>query len=123
MFEEWYAEQTAENIDALITIPESESPTFIAFNRTEQCDAVLQKWFDYTKPRLEGIADKYRAMDYKSASAQELYDAICDMAIEEGDTGLTTPVTPLASQNQLMTSFKLFCERHCLTTISLVVSF
>ena len=84
MFEEWYAEQTAENIDALITIPESESPTFIAFNRTEQCDAVLQKWFDYTKPRLEGIADKYRAMDYKSASAQELYDAICDMAIEEG---------------------------------------
>ena len=42
MFEEWYAEQTAENIDALITIPESESPTFIAFNRTEQCDAVLR---------------------------------------------------------------------------------
>ena len=30
MFEEWYAEQTAENIDALITVPESESPTFIA---------------------------------------------------------------------------------------------
>ena len=84
MFEEWYAEQTAENIDALITIPESESPTFIAFNRTEQCDAVLQKWFDYTKPRLEGVAEKYRAMDYKNASAQELYDAICDMAIEEG---------------------------------------
>ncbi len=84
MFEEWYAEQTAQNIDALITIPESENPTFIAFNRTEQNDAVLQKWFDYTKPRLEGVAEKYRAMDYKSASAQELYDAICDMAIEEG---------------------------------------
>ena len=84
MFEDWYAEQTAQNIDALITVPESESPTFIAFNRTEQCDAVLQKWFDYTKPRLEGVAEKYRATDYKSASAQELYDAICDMAIEEG---------------------------------------
>ncbi|MBU29227.1 MAG: hypothetical protein CMD54_03820 [Gammaproteobacteria bacterium] len=84
MFEEWYAEQTTQNIDALITIPESENPTFIAFNRTEQNDAVLQKWFDYTKPRLEGVAEKYRAMDYKSASAQELYDAICDMAIEEG---------------------------------------
>ena len=83
MFEDWYAEQTAQNIDALITVPESESPTFIAFNRTEQCDAVLQKWFDYTKPRLEGVAEKYRATDYKSASAQELYDAICDMAIEE----------------------------------------
>ena len=45
---------------------------------------MLQKWFDYTKPRLEGVAEKYRATDYKSASLKSSTDAICDMAIEEG---------------------------------------
>ncbi|MGI9220578.1 MAG: PEP/pyruvate-binding domain-containing protein, partial [Woeseiaceae bacterium] len=83
-FESWYAEQTDEDIDAVITMPRSENPTYIAFNRTEQNDAVLKKWYDYTQPRLVGVAEKYRAMDIKKASASELYDAIYDMGIEEG---------------------------------------
>lgn len=83
-FDAWYAEQTADNIDSLITMPESENPTYIAFNRTAQNDAVLKKWFEYTKPRLEGVADKWRDFDVTTATAEELYQGICEMAIEEG---------------------------------------
>lgn len=83
-FETWYAEQTDDDIDALITMPRSDNPTYIAFNRTDQNDAVLKKWYDYTQPRLVSVAEKYRAMNIKQASASELYDAIYDMGIEEG---------------------------------------
>lgn len=83
-FEAWYAEHADADTDALITMPISENPTYIAFNRTEQNDAVLKKWYDYTQPRLASVAEKYRAMDIKKASASELYDAIHTMGIEEG---------------------------------------
>ena len=39
-FEDWYAEQTAQNIDALITVPESESPRLlrsIALSNVMRC--------------------------------------------------------------------------------------
>ena len=83
-FDAWRAEQTADNIDALITMPESDNSTYVAFNHTAQNNAVLKKWFEYTKPRLESVAEKWRALNVATASANELFTAICEMGIEEG---------------------------------------
>jgi len=83
-FDAWRASQNGVDIEARITMPESKNPTYIAFNHTAQNDAVLKRWYDLTKPRLEGTADKWRTVDVSKASDEELLAAICEMGIEEG---------------------------------------
>ncbi|MGI9234087.1 MAG: PEP/pyruvate-binding domain-containing protein [Woeseiaceae bacterium] len=82
-FDAWREEQ-GDDVGARITLPESKNPTYIAFNHTAQNDAVLKKWYEYTKPRLEGVAEKWRAVDIAQASDDELLAGICEMGIEEG---------------------------------------
>jgi pyruvate,water dikinase len=65
-------------------MPKSDNPTYIAFNHTAQNDAVLKKWYEYTKPRLEGVAEKWRAVDVSQAADEELFAGIREMGIEEG---------------------------------------
>lgn len=84
VFDTWYAEQNTDNIDALITMPESDASTYVAFNHTAQNDPILKKWFEYTKPRLEGVAEKWRALNVEEASSDKLFEGICEMGIEEG---------------------------------------
>jgi pyruvate,water dikinase len=83
-FDAWRENQDGEGIEARITMPESTNPTYIAFNHTAQNDAVLKRWYDLTKPRLEGTADKWRAVDVSRASDEDLLAGICEMGIEEG---------------------------------------
>ncbi len=83
-FDRWHAEQNSDDIDALITMPESDASTYIAFNHTAQNDQVLKKWFEYTKPRLEGVAEKWRALNVVEASSDKLFEGVCEMGIEEG---------------------------------------
>ena len=83
-FDQWYGEQTDEEIKSRITMPESTNPTYVAFNNTKQNDAVLKYWYEKTLPRLESAADKWRILDFASASDLELFDGICELAIEEG---------------------------------------
>ena len=82
-FDAWRADQD-DNTDEQITLPQSENPTYVAFNNLAQNDAVLKKWFEYTKPRLEGVAEKWRPLDISKASDTELFEGICEMGIEEG---------------------------------------
>jgi phosphohistidine swiveling domain-containing protein len=70
--------------DAAITLPQSQNATYVAFNHTAQNDGVLKKWYEYTKPRLENSAQKWRQVDVSLATDQELLDGICEMGIEEG---------------------------------------
>lgn len=83
-FDEWRASQDQGNVDALITLPESDNPTYVAFNNTAANDKQLQGWFEKTKPRLEATADKWRALDIKSASETQLLEGIVELGIEEG---------------------------------------
>ena len=83
-FDEWRSTQNIENLDALITMPESKNPTYIAFGNTTANDAQLKSWFDKTKPRLEATAQKWRAFDIKSATEGELLEGIVELGIEEG---------------------------------------
>jgi pyruvate,water dikinase len=82
-FDAWRENQD-DDIDTRITLPESNNPTYIAFNHTAQNDAVLKRWYDLTKPRLEETAEKWRAVDVAQASDDELFAGICEMGIEEG---------------------------------------
>lgn len=83
-FNEWYLANEVDGLDANITMPESSNPTYIAFNNTAQNDRQIQTWYDDSKPRLEGVAEKWRALDVASASDEKLLEAIVEMGIEEG---------------------------------------
>ena len=65
-------------------MPVSDNPTFIAFNHTAQNDAVLNRWYELTKPRLEGTANKWRAVIPLEATDEGLLAGICELGIEEG---------------------------------------
>ena len=71
-------------MDALIVLPESNNPTYIAFNNTTINDNQLKSWYEQTLPRLEGVAEKWRALDVKAADDDTLLAAIIEMGIEEG---------------------------------------
>jgi len=83
-FDAWRGSQVEEDLDARITMPTSDNPTYVAFNHTAQNDRVLKKWYEHTKPRLEGVAEKWRAVNPSKASDEELFAGIVEMGIEEG---------------------------------------
>ena len=83
-YEAWYAEHKQDDLDALIVLPESNNPTYIAFNNTTINDNQLKSWYEQTLPRLEGVAEKWRALDVEAADDDTLLAAIIEMGIEEG---------------------------------------
>ncbi len=83
-FNQWYLDNEVEGLDALVTMPESDNPTYIAFNHTAQNDRQLKSWYEESQPRLEAVAEKWRALDVAAASDEELLQAIVDMGVEEG---------------------------------------
>ena len=83
-YDAWHADQTQADLDDLIVLPESNNPTYIAFNNTTVNDNQLKSWHEETLPRLEGVAEKWRQLDIKEASDEKLLAAIVEMGIEEG---------------------------------------
>ena len=84
MFEAWMASQDRDGIAQAVTMPESDNPTFMAFNNTATNDRQLKEWHEVTRPRLVGIRDKWANVDPATASDAELLEGIREMAIEEG---------------------------------------
>ena len=87
-FDAWYETQKAGQIDGSIVLPESNNPTYIAFNNTTVNDKQLKSWYEETLPRLEGIAEKWRTLDVKAADDATLLSAVVEMGIEEGRLSL-----------------------------------
>ncbi|MEC8212808.1 MAG: PEP/pyruvate-binding domain-containing protein, partial [Pseudomonadota bacterium] len=85
LFDDWYEESGREEIDGILTIPYPDYPTFIAFNHTTWNNKILKRWFEYTKPRLENVAKKWKEVNISNASNQTLLDGITEMGIEEGN--------------------------------------
>jgi pyruvate,water dikinase len=83
-FDAWYETQNEDQIDGLIVLPESNNPTYIAFNNTTVNDKQLKSWYDETLPRLEGVAEKWRALNVQAADDATLLSAVVEMGIEEG---------------------------------------
>ena len=85
LFDDWYEANGKGEIDGILTVPYPDQPTFIAFNHTAWNNKVLKRWFEYTKPRLENVAKKWKKINISSASNQILLDGIIEMGIEEGN--------------------------------------
>lgn len=83
-YDAWHAEQNQEGLDALLVLPESNNPTYIAFNNTTINDGQLKSWYEGTLPRLEGVAEKWRTTNVQDADDEMLLAAIVEMGIEEG---------------------------------------
>ena len=83
-FTTWMASQDRDDIAQAVTMPESDNPTFMAFNNTAVNDRQLKEWHEVTRPRLVGIRDKWTKVDPALASDAELLEGIREMAIEEG---------------------------------------
>ena len=83
-FDTWYTEQDQENLNSIIALPESNNPTYVAFNNTTTNDKQLQSWHDETLPRLEGVAEKWREVDISTAADEVLLEGIVEMGVEEG---------------------------------------
>ena len=83
-FDAWYETQDEDQVDSLIVLPESNNPTYIAFNNTSVNDKQLKSWYDETLPRLEGVAEKWRTLDVQATDDATLLSAVVEMGIEEG---------------------------------------
>ena len=83
-FRAWMASQDRDDLAQAVTMPESDNPTFMAFNNTATNDRQLKEWHEVTRPRLVGIRDKWANVDPAQASDAELLEGIREMAIEEG---------------------------------------
>ena len=83
-FQAWRASQNRDDLAQAVTMPESDNPTFTAFNNTATNDRQLKEWHDVTRPRLVGIRDKWAKVDPTQASDSELLRGVREMAIEEG---------------------------------------
>ena len=83
-FQAWRASQDRDDLAQAVTMPESDNPTFMAFNNTATNDRQLKEWHDVTRPRLVGIRDKWAKVDPTQASDRELLEGIRELAIEEG---------------------------------------
>ena len=83
-FNAWMASQDRDDLAQAVTMPESDNPTFMAFNNTAVNDRQLKEWHEVTRPRLVGIREKWANADPAVASDAELLEGIREMAIEEG---------------------------------------
>ena len=83
-FDVWYESEASDDLAVRVSLPESKNPTYVAFNHSEWNDRQLGEWFKVTRPRLQGIREKWSKIEPKSASDMELLDGIREMAIEEG---------------------------------------
>ena len=82
-FERWIAAQPSD-VAYAVTMPESDNPTFTAFNNTTVNDRQVGEWFEVARPRLVSIGEKWRRIVPQEADDDELLAGIRELGIEEG---------------------------------------
>ena len=83
-FDAWWASEDQERLAFRLTFPESDNPTYVAFNNTEWNNRQLGEWHEVTRPRLVGVGDKWAEVDVATAADETLLEGIREMGIEEG---------------------------------------
>lgn len=83
-FDAWCAGEASEDLALRITMPQSKNPTYVAFNNSEWNDRQTGEWFKVTRPRLQGIREKWSEIDLNTATDEDLLEGIREMGIEEG---------------------------------------
>jgi pyruvate,water dikinase len=84
-FDDWAATAGIDDLAHQITLPESDNPTYVAFNKTEVNEGVLKKWREETLPRLLSIIERWKEVELGPASDEKLLRGIRELSIAEGD--------------------------------------
>ena len=74
----------SDNLPHAITMPESDNPTFIAFNKTLTNDRQHKDFWDRALPELQGAASKWEAADLAATDDEALLAGIAELARTEG---------------------------------------
>ena len=74
----------SDNLPHAITMPESDNPTFTAFNKTSTNDRQHKDFWDRALPELQGAASKWEAADLAAADDEALLAGIAELAKAEG---------------------------------------
>jgi len=84
-FEAWASTSGIDDLPHQVTMPESDNPTYVAFNKTQVNEGVLKKWREETLPKLLSTIERWNAVDAEAASDEELLRGIRELGIAEGD--------------------------------------
>jgi hypothetical protein len=84
-FDEWAETAGIDDLAHQVTMPESDNPTYVAFNKTEVNEGVLKKWREETLPRLQSAIERWEAIDLGAASDEKLLQGMRELGIAEGD--------------------------------------
>ncbi|MDE0037920.1 MAG: PEP/pyruvate-binding domain-containing protein, partial [Gammaproteobacteria bacterium] len=90
----------SDNLPHAITMPESDNPTYIAFNKTATNDNQHKDFWDRAWPELQGAARKWEAADIAATDDQALLSGIAELANAEGH--LPRDVRPPGLQPRLL---------------------
>jgi phosphohistidine swiveling domain-containing protein len=83
-FDEWAATADADSIARTVTLPESKNPTYFAFNRTQVNEKQIKGFYDHAKPDILATAAEWENVDLKTASAEELFRGVRELAVAGG---------------------------------------
>ena len=83
-FEAWSAQQDPETRALAVAFPESQNPTYVAFNNTTTNDGQLKEWHEVTRPRLVGVRAEWAKLDVAAATDEKLLEGIRTLGEEEG---------------------------------------
>ena len=84
-FDAWASTAGIDDLAHQVTMPESDNPTYVAFNKTQVNEGVLKKWREETLPKLLETIERWNAVDAEAASDEELLRGIRELGIAEGD--------------------------------------
>ena len=83
-YEDWAASSGLNDVTALVTKPESQNPTFGAFNRTQVNENQIKDFYDWAKPMILATREKWEQVDVADASDEQLLEGIRELAIAGG---------------------------------------
>lgn len=83
-FKAMAAALASDNLPHAITMPESDNPTYIAFNKTFTNDNQHKDFWDRALPELQDATKKWEAADLAAAGDQALLAGIAELASAEG---------------------------------------
>ena len=83
-YEHWAASSGIDDVTAVVTKPESQNPTFGAFNRTQVNENQIKGFYDWAKPNILAVREKWERIDVANTPDEQLLEGIRETSIAGG---------------------------------------
>ena len=83
-YEDWAASSGIDDVTAIVTRPEFQNPTFGAFNRTQVNENQIKGFYDWAKPNILAVREKWEQVDVANAPDEQLLEGIRETSIAGG---------------------------------------